>query len=92
MRKNIGDIELANISIATDGEWEKNGDSINLDERIEGFKIVESSLLADILSNEVSLVAINGAVRMGLKAVHPLTTENMHIGVRKNELSCSIAM
>lgn len=81
---------MSNIPVLVDGKGEKDADRSNLDDEIKSFKIVKTSLMFDILSDETSLVMVDGAVKMGLKMIHSLGVENMHIGLRRNESLGSI--
>lgn len=76
---------MANVPILANGENEKDANYSNLDYEIESFEIVKTSLLFDTLSDESSLVAVNGAMRMSLETVHPFTAEDVHVEVRRNE-------
>lgn len=71
------------------GKSEKDVNCIYVDYRTESFEIVKTNFLFDTLSDELSLLTVDGAVRMGLEMVHPFAAEDMHVGVR-NELLGSI--
>lgn len=83
-------MKLMNILIAADDEGKEDANCGDLDDGAEGFEVVEPNLLTNALGDKASFVVINGTVKIGFEVIHPLSADDMHMQVKRNQKPGSI--
>lgn len=68
-----------NILILVDSEGKENVYHGCLDDKAEHFEVVKLNLLIDALSNKMSFVIVNGAIKFSFELVHPFVGKNMYM-------------
>ena len=78
MKKSILNIKLTKKPTSSNSQREKKSDGSRLDHWTEGVFIVKSKTLSKTTSNQTSLIALNGPIRMLLHFENPFGINDIY--------------
>ena len=90
MEKCVGDIQLANMPTLADSEGKEETNSSDLNDRTEGFVVINAFFLVEAFSDETGFVLGRCTVQGRLNFVNPFTAIDRSIERSRNELPCLI--
>jgi hypothetical protein len=87
LEKGVLDVELVNRPTSRDCKGQHSTNNSRLDDRAEGLTKVNTRAMRVSTNNPVSLVALEGAIRVVLDLEHPLVRDNISSGRARYEIS-----